>query len=83
MNDGPKPGVAWRVGRRWLADLDPPLLAWVVVIAFECLALVVARDTSYQQLTIAILLATAVVFVLLSLVEIVWHVLEDAFGSDG
>ncbi len=69
--------------RRLLADQDPPLLAWIVVIVLECIALIVTRDTSYQQLTIAILLATVVLFVLLSLVEIVWRILEDAFDSDG
>ena len=67
----------------FLADQDPPLLAWIVVIVLECIALIVARDTSYQQLTIAILLSTVVLFVLLSLVEIVWRILEDAFDSDG
>ena len=69
--------------RRWLAEQDPPLLAWIIAIGLELVALIVARDTSYQQLTIAILLTTVVLFVLLTLVEIIWRVLEDAFGSHG
>ena len=57
-----------RLARRWLAEQDAPVLAWVLAIVLECVALIVARDTSYQQLTIAILLTTVVLFVLLSLV---------------
>ncbi len=69
--------------RQLLAEQDPPLLAWAVVIALASIALIVGRDTSYQQLTIAILLTTVVLFVLLSLVEIIWRVLGDTFDSDG
>lgn len=82
QNPNPGPGSA-RWTRQWLAEQDPPLLAWVVAIGLESVALIVARGTSYQQLTIAILLTTVVLFVLLSSVEIVWRVLEDAFDSDG
>ena len=69
--------------RQWLAEQDPPILAWVVAIGLESVALILARGTSYQQLTIAILLTTVVLFVLLSLVEIVWRVLEEALGIPG
>lgn len=69
--------------RQLLAEQDPPLLGWALVIGLELIALITGRYTSYHQLTIAILLTTVVLFVLLALVEIVWRVLEDALESRG
>lgn len=73
----PGHGVAdWT--RQWAGKRDPRLLHWAVVIGLECVALIVARDTPYHQLTIGILAATVVLLVLLSLLEMVWRVLERA-----
>ena len=64
--------------RRWAGKQDPSLLYWAVAFGLECIALIAARDTPYHQLTIGILAATVVLFVLLSLLEIVWRLLERA-----
>lgn len=62
-----------------LTDKAFALSVWAGLIGLASIALLVSRGTSYYQLAIGILVATVLLFLLLSLVEIVWSGLASIF----
>ena len=61
--------------RRLIAESAHMLVWWAAITALAVVGALGARGSGYHQLAIAALLASATLFVLLSLTEIVWRIL--------
>jgi hypothetical protein len=62
--------------RQMIAENAQTLVWWALITGLALIAVVSTRGHSYHQLSIGILLTLLTLFILLSLLELVWRALE-------
>ena len=63
-------------------EIDPATIwSWAALVAASLIVFWTTRGNRYHQLALGILLSSITLLILLSLVELVWRVLETVFGS--
>ena len=63
---------------RILKDEANALLGWTAVIGGAVIAFWLSEATSFHQLAVGILLSSGTLFVLMSLVEIIWRTIDSS-----